>query len=82
MKRRRTRSADPFENLLDGRSSDDSALAQLFTAAQAPGTREELAGLPVARTAFLETRSPAQARRVAMSRLPAATRTAAGNSSC
>ncbi|MDT4921969.1 MAG: hypothetical protein QOI15_2871, partial [Pseudonocardiales bacterium] len=75
MNRRQSSSGDPFEELLDGRTPDDSALARLLTAARAPGTRNEMAGLPAARTAFLDARQP---RRAGAIRLPAATRTAAG----
>src|SRR4051794_7711893 len=75
MNPRRSSSGDPFEELLDGRSPDNSALARLLTAARAPGTRDEMGGLPAARSAFLEARQP---RRSRATRLPAATRPAAG----
>jgi hypothetical protein len=74
MTRRRFRAGDPFEDLLDGRPSDDSALFELLTAARAPGTRHDMLGLPAAREAFLDVR---RQRRGSTRRLPAATRTAA-----
>jgi hypothetical protein len=73
MTRRRKHAGDPFDDLLDGCSSDGSALAELLSAARAPGAPDEMLGLPSTRAAFLDARRP---RRTAI-RLPAAGRLAA-----
>jgi hypothetical protein len=77
-RRHRLGSGRHYEELLHGARADDSALSALLDAARAPGTRDEMAGLPAARNAFLaapylHTRPAASVRR-----LPATTRTAAG----
>jgi len=67
-----------YEELLDGSRSDDSALSALLDAARAPGTREDMAGLPAARNSFMSVPYMRSRPAASVSRLPAATRTAAG----
>ncbi len=52
MKHPDRRRADPFENLLEGRVADGSPLATVLSAARAPGTAAEIAGLDAALSAF------------------------------
>jgi hypothetical protein len=76
--RHRLGSGRRYEDLLNGSRPDDSALSALLDAARAPGTREEMAGLPAARTAFMSVPYVRARPAASVSRLPAATRTAAG----
>jgi hypothetical protein len=76
--RHRPGSGRRYEDYLDGSYSDDSALSGLLDAARAPGTREDMAGLPAARTAFRSVPFVRSRPAASVSRLPAATRTAAG----
>ena len=76
--RHRPGSGRRYEEFLDGSRSDDSALSALLDAARAPGTREDMAGLPAARTAFMSVPYVRTRPAASVSRLPAATRTAAG----
>jgi hypothetical protein len=76
MSRRQRAAEDRFESLLDGRHPDDSALARVLSAASAPGTADELAGLAAARAAFVMAQQPRDKR--AAVGLPGATRSAAG----
>lgn len=64
------------EELLDGSRADESALSDLLDAARAPGTRDEIAGLPAARTAFMSVPYVRSRPAASVSRLPAVTRTA------
>lgn len=76
--RHRPGSGRRYEELLDRSHSDDSALSALLDAARAPGTREDMAGLPAARTAFMSVPYVRTRPAASVSRLPAATRSAAG----
>jgi hypothetical protein len=76
--RHRPGSGRRYEEFLDGSYTDDSALSALLDAARAPGTREDMAGLPAARTAFMSVPYVRTRPAASVSRLPAATRTAAG----
>jgi hypothetical protein len=67
-----------YEEFLDGSRSDDSALSAMLDAARAPGTRDEMAGLPAARTAFMSAPYLRTRPAASVSKLPAATKSAAG----
>lgn len=67
-----------YEELLDGARSDDSGLSALLDAARAPGTREDMAGLQSTRNAFMSVPYVRTRPAASVSRLPAATRIAAG----
>jgi hypothetical protein len=77
-RRHRLGSGRRFEELLDGSRPDDSALSGLLDAARAPGSRDEMTGLPAARSAFMSVPYVRGRPAASVSRLPAATRTAAG----
>ena len=76
--RHRPGSGRRYEDFLDGSHSDDSALSALLDAARAPGAREDMAGLPAARAAFMSVPYVRTRPAASVSRLPAATRNAAG----
>jgi hypothetical protein len=76
MRRRPRLTSASLEELLDGGRVSDAALSRVVTAARAPATPDELAGLDAAQSAFHRS-SQAWGRRP-ISSVPAATRTAAG----
>jgi hypothetical protein len=78
IRRHLPRSGRRYEAFLDGSHADDSALSTVLEAARAPGTREDMAGLPAARNAFMSVPYLRTRPAASVSRLPAATRTAAG----
>ena len=77
-RRHRLGSGRRYEELLDGARSDDSALSGLLDAARAPAAREEMSGLATARNAFMSVPYVRTRPAASVSKLPAATRTAAG----
>lgn len=77
-RRHRFGSGRRYEELLDGARSDDSALSAVLDAARAPATRTELSGLSTARNAFMSVPYVRTRPAASVSRLPAATRSAAG----
>src|SRR5437763_6068037 len=76
MRRRSRLNSASLENHLDGGRVADTPLARVLSAARAPALPDELAGLPAARTAFVQARHGAP--RHPRAGLPAASRTAAG----
>jgi hypothetical protein len=76
MRRRPRLNSASLEELLDGGRIADAAVSRVVSAARAPATPEELAGLDATRSAFHRS-SQAWGRRPIGS-VPAATRTAAG----
>jgi hypothetical protein len=77
-RRHRLGSGRRYEELLNGSRRDDSMLSAVLDAARAPGTRDEMAGLPEARAAFMSVPYVRSRPAASVSSLPAATRTAAG----
>lgn len=77
-RRHRLRSGRRYEELLDDLRSDDSDLSALLEVARAPGARDEMGGLRAATSAFMSVPYVRTRPAATVSRLPAATRAAAG----